>query len=83
VRARGAGAASSIFFLMPPVTAVLAWVLLDETLNVREVIGLVIAVVGVAVATRDRSKPSDDGVEEGQAPDLGGNHGSHHARPPQ
>ena len=52
VRARGAGAAASVFFLMPPVTAVLAWVLLGETLNLREVAGLVITVVGVAAATR-------------------------------
>ena len=37
---------------MPPVTAVLAWLILGETLNLREVIGLVITVVGVAVATR-------------------------------
>jgi drug/metabolite transporter (DMT)-like permease len=81
VRARGAGAASSIFFLMPPVTALLAWLILGETLNLREVIGLVIAVVGVAVATRDRSKLSEDGVDGGQVPDLGGTHGSHHPRP--
>jgi drug/metabolite transporter (DMT)-like permease len=60
---------------MPPVTAVMAWLILGETLNLREVLGLVIAVVGVAVATRDRSKPSDDGVDGGQVPDLGGNHG--------
>ena len=59
VRARGAGAAASVFFLMPPVTAVMAWLLLGETLDVREMIGLVITVVGVAAATRDRSKPSD------------------------
>ncbi len=52
VRARGAGAAASVFFLMPPVTAVLAWVLLGETLNAREIAGLVITVVGVAAATR-------------------------------
>ncbi len=52
VRARGAGVAASIFFLMPPVTAVLAWVLLGETLNPREILGLVIAVAGVAAATR-------------------------------
>jgi len=52
VRARGAGAAASVFFLMPPVTAVLAWLLLGETLNVREIAGLVITVVGVAAATR-------------------------------
>jgi len=37
VRARGAGAAASVFFVMPPVTAVLAWLLLGETLNAREI----------------------------------------------
>ncbi len=54
VRARGAGAAASVFFLMPPVTAVLAWLLLHETLDAREIAGLVITVVGVAAATRSR-----------------------------
>ena len=52
VRARGAGAAASVFFLMPPVTAVLAWLILGETLGPREIAGLVITVVGVAAATR-------------------------------
>ena len=52
VRARGAGAAASVFFLMPPVTAVLAWLLLGETLDLREGIGLLITVIGVAAATR-------------------------------
>ena len=52
VRAGGAGAASSVFFLMPPVTAVLAWLAFGDTLSVRELVGLGIAVVGVAVATR-------------------------------
>ena len=55
VRAGGAGAASSVFFLMPPVTAVLAWLAFGDTLSAREVVGLVIAVVGVAVATRSAS----------------------------
>ena len=52
VRARGAGAAASVFFLMPPVTAVLAWLILGETLDPREIAGLVITVVAVAAATR-------------------------------
>jgi drug/metabolite transporter (DMT)-like permease len=52
VRRRGAGAAASVFFLMPPVTAVMAWLVLGETLTLREGIGLFIAVVGVAAATR-------------------------------
>lgn len=52
VRAQGAGVAASIFFLMPPVTAVLAWALLGDTLSGRELVGLVVAVTGVAIATR-------------------------------
>ena len=52
VRAKGAGVASSVFFLMPPVTAVLAWLILGDTLSARELTGLVIAGVGVAIATR-------------------------------
>ncbi len=52
VRAGGAGAAASVFFLMPPVTALMAWLVLHETLGPRELLGLVIAVTGVAVATR-------------------------------
>jgi drug/metabolite transporter (DMT)-like permease len=52
VRRRGAGAAASVFFLMPPVTAVMAWLVLGETLTLREGIGLAVAVAGVAAATR-------------------------------
>jgi len=55
VRRRGAGAAASVFFLMPPVTALMAWLVLGETLTVREGVGLLVAVVGVAVATRGGS----------------------------
>ena len=42
-------------------TALLAWMFFGDTLNLREVVGLVVAVVGVAVATgvlrRDGSRP--------------------------
>lgn len=55
VRARGAGAAASVFFLMPPVTALLAWVVLGDGVNARELVGLLITVVGVAAATRRRA----------------------------
>ena len=54
VRRAGSGATASLFFLSPPVTAVMAWVLLGETLGLRELAGLVVAVVGVAAATRTR-----------------------------
>lgn len=51
VRRGGAGTSSSVFFLMPPVTAVLALVLLGETLDLREIVGILVAVTGVALAT--------------------------------
>lgn len=51
----GSGAAASLFFLSPPVTAVLAWVVLDETLSVVQLVGLLVAVVGVGAATRTRT----------------------------
>jgi drug/metabolite transporter (DMT)-like permease len=55
VRRGGAGAGSSVFFLAPPVTAVMAWLVLGETLTPREGIGLLVAVLGVAAATRGAS----------------------------
>nr|WP_301539525.1 DMT family transporter [Nocardioides sp. zg-1308] len=58
----GSGAAASLFFVSPPVTAVLAWVVLDETLSPTQLVGLVVAVVGVAAATRTRSAPVPAGV---------------------
>lgn len=54
----GSGAAASLFFLSPPVTAVLAWVVLDETLSATQLVGLVVAVIGVAAATRSRAAPT-------------------------
>lgn len=54
-RRGSAGTAASVFFLMPPVTAVLAWLILGQTLSLREGIGLVIAVAGVAAASRSRT----------------------------
>ncbi|MGZ5404484.1 MAG: DMT family transporter, partial [Nocardioides sp.] len=58
VRRGGAGASSSVFFLMPPVTAVMAWLVLGETLAPRELVGLVVAITGVALATlRPRRNP--------------------------
>lgn len=48
----GSGAAASLFFLCPPVTAVMAWMVLDETLGAVQLLGLAVAVVGVGAATR-------------------------------
>lgn len=54
VRGGGAGAASSVFFLAPPVTALMAWAALGETLDLRELVGLLVAVTGVAIAVGRR-----------------------------
>ncbi len=42
----------SIFFLIPPTTAIMAWLFLNETLNNFDLIGFVIATFGVYIATR-------------------------------
>ena len=57
VRTSGAAASSSVLFLSPPVTAVLAFLVFGDVLDLREGIGLVIAVIGVAAATRSRRRP--------------------------
>ena len=51
----GSGAAASLFFLSPPVTAVMAWFVLDETMRPHQVIGLAVAVLGVGIATHPRA----------------------------
>ena len=42
----------SIFFLIPPTTAVMAWLFLNETLNNLDLIGFAVATLGVYIATR-------------------------------
>jgi len=43
---------SNLFFLVPPTTAVMAWVVLGEELYINDLIGLIIASIGVFIATR-------------------------------
>ena len=42
----------SIFFLIPPTTAIMAWLFLNEKLNNLDLIGFVVATLGVYIATR-------------------------------
>ena len=42
----------SIFFLIPPTTAMMAWLFLNEVLNNLDLIGFAVATLGVYVATR-------------------------------
>ena len=43
---------SNLFFLVPPTTAVMAWLVLGEELYRNDLIGLMIASIGVFIATR-------------------------------
>ncbi len=43
---------ATLFFLVPPVSVVMAWLFLNEQMNIIDIIGLVIATIGVYVATR-------------------------------
>lgn len=50
---RGAATAvTSLMYLVPPCTAVMAWLLFDETLGALTLTGLVLTAVGVALAVR-------------------------------
>ena len=42
----------SIFFLIPPTTAIMAWLFLNEALNNLDLIGFAVATLGVYIATR-------------------------------
>jgi drug/metabolite transporter (DMT)-like permease len=52
VQRRGATAASSLLFLVPPVTAVAAWPVLGEPIGPGVLVGLVVSAVGVLLVRR-------------------------------
>ena len=43
----------SIFFLIPPTSALMAWIFLNESLSNLDLLGFLIATIGVYIATRD------------------------------
>ena len=47
---------TSLFYLTPAVTAVMAWIMFDETLGALAVSGMLIAVAGVALVNRTAVK---------------------------
>lgn len=52
IRNGAASEVGSLFFLVPPVTAVFAWVLFDERLHPLDLLGLAITAVGVLLVVR-------------------------------
>jgi drug/metabolite transporter (DMT)-like permease len=49
---------SALFFLVPPMAAVIGWILLDEHMPPLAWAGLGLAAAGVAIATRPRAVSS-------------------------
>jgi len=54
--------------LAPPLTAVIGWLLLGETLNGKDFAGMVLTVTGIAWAVLERKRPAEPGDAERDAP---------------
>lgn len=52
VRTGSATRATSLFFLVPPLAAIMAYVFFDEQLGARQMVGFVVALAGVLLARR-------------------------------
>ena len=50
---------ASLFFLVPPVTAVMAWLMLQETMQVRAIFGMMLAAFGVLAVNRTKQLSKD------------------------
>src|SRR5210317_933443 len=55
IKKNSASKTVSIFFLIPPTSAFMAWVFLNEKLNTLDLIGFVVASIGVFIATRNKN----------------------------
>ena len=53
IKKNSASKTVSVFFLIPATSAIMAWLFLNETLTSIDVIGFLIASVGVYIATRN------------------------------
>ena len=58
VRAKAATQVASLFFLVPPVTALIAWPLFGETLTLKSVAGMTLVVLGILLV---KQKQDDEG----------------------
>jgi drug/metabolite transporter (DMT)-like permease len=54
IKKNSASKTVSIFFLIPPTSALMAWVFLNEKLNTLDIFGFIVASVGVYIATRNK-----------------------------
>ena len=52
IKVGSAGKTSSLFFLIPPVSALMSWFFLNENITYYDIFGLIICSLGVFIATR-------------------------------
>lgn len=58
IRAGEVSRVASLFYLVPAVTALMAWVLFNETLTLVQLVGMAITTLGVALATTQAGAPA-------------------------
>ena len=58
IRRGSVASVASLFYLVPPVVAILAYLLFDETLTTLQIVGMGVAVAGVAIASRQKPRPT-------------------------
>ena len=52
---RGAAARiTSLIYLSPPTTAIMGWAMFGETLSWQTIIGMIVAMIGIAMAVQNR-----------------------------
>ena len=54
IKKNSASKTVSVFFLIPPTTALIAWLFLNENLDTLDISGFIIATIGVYIATRKK-----------------------------
>ena len=55
IKRNSASKTVSVFFLIPPTSAIMAWLFLDECLNNVDIFGFIITTLGVYIATREKN----------------------------
>jgi drug/metabolite transporter (DMT)-like permease len=58
IRRGAATEVTSLFYMVPPTTAVMAWALFNETLTGWSLMGMLVCVLGVALVVRPSSSPA-------------------------
>ena len=53
IKVGSASKTSNLFFLVPPVSAIMGWIFLDEIIKIYDILGLIICSFGVYIATKN------------------------------